>query len=55
MRTLAATRKRWDVLYSDENLRLDLRQAVRDLEVEPSPCEDGLRSVCWKVRRKEAL
>lgn len=52
MRTLEASRSRWNVLYSDEKIGLDLRQAVRDLKKEPNDCEDGLRSVCWKVRRE---
>ncbi len=53
MRTLGASRKRWDVCFSDEKLGLDLREAVRDLEDEPRPCQDGLRSVCWKVGRQD--
>jgi hypothetical protein len=51
MRTLEASRKRWKVLFSDETIGLDLRQAIKDLQDEPNFCEDGLRSVCWKVRR----
>jgi hypothetical protein len=49
MRTLEESRKRWSVCFSDENFGVDLRQTVRDLESKPSPCADGLRSVCWKV------
>jgi TBC1 domain family member 5 len=33
----------------DNAFGADLRQAVRDSDG-PNPCQDGLRSVCWKVR-----
>ena len=52
MRTLDASRKRWNVLYSDQAIGVDVRRAVKNLGSEPSPCEDGLRSVCWKVGRE---
>jgi hypothetical protein len=51
MRTLEASKKRWNVCFSDETIGIDLRQAVKDLEFEPNLCVDGLRSVCWKVRQ----
>lgn len=50
MRTLQESNRRWNVCLSDEHIGIDLRQAVKDLETNPNPCEDGLRSVCWKVR-----
>jgi TBC1 domain family member 5 len=49
MRTLEASRQRWNVLVDGDRPRLDLWQAVRDVESNQNPCEDGLRSVCWKV------
>ena len=52
MRTLEASRNRCNILYSDQTFGSDLRHAVKNLETDPSPCEDGLRSVCWKVCRK---
>jgi TBC1 domain family member 5 len=33
----------------DDSFGTDLRQTVGDTEG-PDPCQDGLRSVCWKVR-----
>ena len=40
--------KKWDILFSDEAIGLDLRQAVKD-PAGFKPCEDGLRSICWKA------
>ena len=37
------------MLYSETSIEVDLRQALRDSD-SPSPCEEGLRSICWKVR-----
>ncbi|KAF7510595.1 hypothetical protein GJ744_006207 [Endocarpon pusillum] len=49
MRTLEASKKRWNLCFSEDKIGFDLREAVRDLEDEPSPCQDGVRSVCWKA------
>ncbi|KIY00085.1 uncharacterized protein Z520_03770 [Fonsecaea multimorphosa CBS 102226] len=48
MRNFADIRRRWASLFST-SIGVDLRQAVRDGEGF-DPCEDGLRSVSWKVR-----
>ena len=42
------SRRRWASLFGT-SIGVDLRQAIRDGEGF-DPCEDGLRSVCWKVR-----
>jgi TBC1 domain family member 5 len=43
-------RSRWKILFED-TIGVDLRQVVRDGDGVNGhdPCEDGLRSVCWKV------
>ncbi|KKY21005.1 putative tbc domain [Phaeomoniella chlamydospora] len=48
MRSIGETRKKWATLFSDEAIGLDLREAVRETEA-PNPCEEGLRSICWKA------
>ena len=39
--------KRWSLLFANQ-IGLDLRQALNSPEGF-HPCEDGLRSICWKV------
>ncbi|CAI7587432.1 unnamed protein product [Penicillium glandicola] len=48
MRTIEETRKRWDILFSDNDTPSDLRAALRS-EQGGNLCNDGLRSVCWKA------
>lgn len=40
-------RKRWTLVFPDDAIGVDLRQAVKD-GGGFNPCEDGLRSLCWK-------
>ncbi|RVX69998.1 hypothetical protein B0A52_06169 [Exophiala mesophila] len=47
MRTFDDIQRRWALLFST-SIGVDLRQSVRDGEGF-DPCEDGLRSVCWKA------
>ncbi|KAL2402912.1 TBC1 domain family member 5 [Exophiala dermatitidis] len=47
MRDLQDIQRRWTSLFST-SIGVDLRQALRDGEGF-DPCEDGLRSVCWKA------
>ncbi|KAJ5834499.1 hypothetical protein N7447_000525 [Penicillium robsamsonii] len=47
MRTIEETRKRWDVLFSDNDTPSDLRAALQSEQ--GNLCNDGLRSVCWKA------
>ncbi|KAJ5131029.1 uncharacterized protein N7515_007068 [Penicillium bovifimosum] len=47
MRTIEETRKRWAVLFSDNNATCDLRAALG--AEKGDLCNDGLRSVCWKA------
>ncbi|KAI1623879.1 molybdopterin biosynthesis protein MoeB [Exophiala viscosa] len=47
MRTFEENQRRWSSLFST-SIGVDLRQALRDGEGF-DPCEDGLRSVCWKA------
>ena len=46
MRQLQDIEKRWSLLFNT-SIAVDLRQATRD-DGDFDPCEDGLRSVCWK-------
>ncbi|KAK5098140.1 hypothetical protein LTR70_004385 [Exophiala xenobiotica] len=46
MRQLQDIEKRWSILFNT-SIAVDLRQATRD-DGDFDPCEDGLRSVCWK-------
>lgn len=46
MRQFQDVEKRWSLLFNT-SIGVDLRQAVKD-EGDFDPCEDGLRSVCWK-------
>ncbi|KAJ5846807.1 hypothetical protein N7534_010476 [Penicillium rubens] len=48
MRTIEETRKRWDILFSDNDTPSDLRAALQS-EHGGNLCNDGLRSVCWKA------
>ncbi|KAJ5385102.1 hypothetical protein N7517_003013 [Penicillium concentricum] len=48
MRTIEETKKRWDVLFSDNDTPSDLRAALQS-EQGGNLCNDGLRSVCWKA------
>lgn len=41
-------RKRWSLLFSDDSIGVDLRQSIKDGDGF-NPCEEGLRSVCWKA------
>lgn len=47
MRQFEDIERRWLALFNS-SLGVDLRQAIKD-DDEFDPCEDGLRSVCWKV------
>ncbi|EXJ63681.1 hypothetical protein A1O7_00016 [Cladophialophora yegresii CBS 114405] len=47
MRTFSDIQRRWASLFST-SIGVDLRQALRSGEGF-DPCEDGLRSVCWKA------
>lgn len=46
MRQFQDIEKRWSLLFNT-SIGVDLRQAIRD-DGDFDPCEDGLRSVCWK-------
>ena len=46
MRQYRDIEKRWSLLFNT-SIGVDLRQAIRD-DGDFDPCEDGLRSVCWK-------
>lgn len=46
MRQYQEVERRWTLLF-ETSIGVDLRQAVRD-DADFDPCEDGLRSVCWK-------
>ena len=46
--SLFLSRKRWSHVFSDNSIGVDLRQAVKDNDGF-NPCEDGLRSICWKA------
>ncbi|KAJ5748570.1 uncharacterized protein N7511_010266 [Penicillium nucicola] len=48
MRTIEETRKRWDILFTDNNTTSDLRATLRS-DQGGNLCDDGLRSVCWKA------
>lgn len=51
MRDISANfkfRKRWDTLFSDNETPSDLKRALKS-ERQGNPCDDGLRSICWKV------
>lgn len=48
--TNAKRRKRWDILFDRNALSGDLKEALRSRE-RGNPCEEGLRSICWKVSR----
>lgn len=41
-------RQRWSVLFRDNNNTSDLRATLRSEQGE-NLCNDGLRSICWKV------
>lgn len=41
-------RKRWHSLFNGKTSLAELKHALRDKHG-GGPCEDGLRSVCWKV------
>ncbi|EXJ95876.1 hypothetical protein A1O1_01001 [Capronia coronata CBS 617.96] len=47
MRTFQDIQRRWTSLFNT-SIGVDLRQALRDGDGF-DPCEDGLRSVCWKA------
>ncbi|KAJ5156224.1 hypothetical protein N7492_009027 [Penicillium capsulatum] len=48
MRTIEETRKRWELLFLENDTASDLRAALR-AEQGGKLCNDGLRSICWKV------
>ncbi|KAJ5684428.1 uncharacterized protein N7477_000773 [Penicillium maclennaniae] len=48
MRTIEETRKRWEFLFADNETPAELRTALR-AEQGGKLCNDGLRSICWKV------
>ncbi|KAL2014643.1 hypothetical protein VTN00DRAFT_2168 [Thermoascus crustaceus] len=41
-------RKRWDALFSDNETPADIKEALKSQQLR-SPCDDGLRSICWKA------
>lgn len=45
----ALSRRRWEHLFEYGDTTEDLKRAVKS-EEQGNPCNDGLRSVCWKVR-----
>jgi len=47
MRQFQDVEKRWSLLFNT-SIGVDLRQAIQD-DGDFDPCEDGLRSVCWKA------
>ncbi|KAJ5574363.1 uncharacterized protein N7459_008790 [Penicillium hispanicum] len=48
MRTIEETRKRWEILFLDNDTTSDLQSALRG-EQGGKLCNDGLRSICWRV------
>ncbi|KAJ5888239.1 hypothetical protein N7495_008280 [Penicillium taxi] len=48
MRTIEETRKRWDALFLNNDTAVDLQAALRS-EQGRKLCNDGLRSICWKI------
>lgn len=45
---LTQRRKRWEILFLDNDTASDLRAALR-AQQGGKLCNDGLRSICWKV------
>lgn len=43
------SRRKWDTLFSYGESASDLKRALKS-EEQGNPCDEGLRSVCWKVR-----
>lgn len=50
----AKYRRRWDILFNHNASSADLKEALRSRE-RGNPCEEGLRSVCWKVSNNAIL
>ncbi|KAJ5287752.1 hypothetical protein N7478_003438 [Penicillium angulare] len=48
MRTIEETRKRWEILFLGNDTSSDLQKALRAAQG-GKLCNDGLRSICWKV------
>ncbi|KAJ5919773.1 hypothetical protein N7454_009608 [Penicillium verhagenii] len=48
MRTIEETRKRWEILFLGNDTSSDLQAALR-AEQSGKLCNEGLRSICWKV------
>ncbi|OAX81468.1 hypothetical protein ACJ72_04195 [Emergomyces africanus] len=48
MKAVEEARKRWDAVFNGNSSLAELKQALRDKDG-GKPCEDGLRSVCWKA------
>ncbi|KAI1949763.1 hypothetical protein LOZ57_002240 [Ophidiomyces ophidiicola] len=50
MKTVGESRQRWDALfkYNKLNSLEELKQELRS-KIHGNPCEDGLRSICWKA------
>ncbi|KAJ5765426.1 hypothetical protein N7520_004985 [Penicillium odoratum] len=48
MRTIEETRKRWELLFLGNDTSSDLQAALR-AEQDGKLCNEGLRSICWKV------
>ncbi|KAJ5232253.1 hypothetical protein N7468_005209 [Penicillium chermesinum] len=48
MRTIEETRKRWEILFLGNDTTSDLQAALR-AEQGRKLCNEGLRSVCWKL------
>ncbi|KAJ5524295.1 hypothetical protein N7494_010945 [Penicillium frequentans] len=48
MRTIEETRKRWEILFLSNDTSSDLQAALR-AEQGGKLCNEGLRSICWKV------
>ncbi|KAL1971089.1 hypothetical protein VTN77DRAFT_40 [Rasamsonia byssochlamydoides] len=48
MKTIEEARRKWDTLFSYGETTSDLKRALKS-EERGNPCDEGLRSVCWKA------
>ncbi|KAL1989302.1 hypothetical protein VTN96DRAFT_64 [Rasamsonia emersonii] len=48
MKTIEEARRKWDTLFSYGESASDLKRALKS-EEQGNPCDEGLRSVCWKA------
>lgn len=46
------SRQRWNILFHSRDTPSDLREALKS-EQDDNICDDGLRSICWKVWLRE--